>query len=298
MRFKSGLVAAAAVAALALAGCGTSASDSAASSPSATASASSSAATLGALLPSDITSKGSMTFGVDASYAPDEYVGTDGKTIEGMDIDLMNAIAAKLGIKANYVNAPFDSIIPGIASGKYDGGMSSFTINADREKVVDFVSYYTAGTSWAAPVGSKLTPDTACGHNIAVQKGTVEVDDINARSAACTKAGKPAITINQYQLQSDATNSVINGKNEAMLADSPITGYAIAQSKGKLALIGSVYGAAPYGIALPKGKGQLAEAFRQAVQAIIDDGTYNKILTKWGATDGAIPTAEVNPSVG
>ncbi len=298
MRMKFGVVAITAVAALALAGCGSSSTDTTAStSPSASASTSaSSAATLGALLPADISSKGSMTFGVDASYAPDEYVGTDGKTIEGMDIDLMNAIVAKLGIKATYVNAPFDSIIPAIGSGKYDGGMSSFTINTDREKVVDFVSYFTAGTSWAAPVGSKLTPDTACGHKIAVQKGTVEVDDINARSAACTKAGKKAITIDQYQAQSDATTAVVSGKDEAMLADSPITGYAIAQSSGKLALVGSVYGAAPYGIALPKAKGQLAEAFRQAVQAIMDDGTYTTILKKWGAADGAIPTSQINPA--
>ena len=295
MRMKFGVVAITAVAALALAGCGSSSTDTTASTtPSASASATS--ASLNDMLPADIKAKGSMLFGVDASYAPDEYVGTDGKTIEGMDIDLMNAIVAKLGIKAEYVNAPFDSIIPAIGSGKYDGGMSSFTINADREMVVDFVSYYTAGTSWAAPVGSKLTPDTACGHKIAVQKGTVEVDDINARNAACKKAGKPAITIDQYQAQSDATTAVVNGKDEAMLADSPITGYAIAQSSGKLALIGSVYGSAPYGIALPKAKGDLAKAFQAAVQAIMDDGTYNSILTKWGATDGAIKTSEINPA--
>ncbi|MHB0928752.1 MAG: ABC transporter substrate-binding protein [Candidatus Nanopelagicales bacterium] len=295
MRMKFGVVAITAVAALALAGCGSSSTDTTASTtPSASASATS--ASLNDMLPADIKAKGSMLFGVDASYAPDEYVGTDGKTIEGMDIDLMNAIVAKLGIKAEYVNAPFDSIIPAIGSGKYDGGMSSFTINAEREKVVDFVSYYTAGTSWAAPVGSKLTPDTACGHKIAVQKGTVEVDDINARNAACKKAGKPSITIDQYQAQSDATTAVVSGKDEAMLADSPITGYAIAQSSGKLALIGSVYGSAPYGIALPKAKGDLAKAFQAAVQAIMDDGTYNTILQKWGATDGAITKSEINPA--
>ncbi len=295
MRMQFGVVAITAVAALALAGCGSSSTDTTASTtPSASASATS--ASLNDMLPADIKAKGSMLFGVDASYAPDEYVGTDGKTIEGMDIDLMNAIVAKLGIKAEYVNAPFDSIIPAIGSGKYDGGMSSFTINAEREKVVDFVSYYTAGTSWAAPVGSKLTPDTACGHKIAVQKGTVEVDDINARNAACKKAGKPSITIDQYQAQSDATTAVVSGKDEAMLADSPITGYAIAQSSGKLALIGSVYGSAPYGIALPKAKGDLAKAFQAAVQAIMDDGTYNTILQKWGATDGAITKSEINPA--
>ncbi|HUX65629.1 MAG TPA: transporter substrate-binding domain-containing protein, partial [archaeon] len=123
---------------------------------------------LAKMVPTDVSADGTITFGSDGTYAPNEFVGTDGKTMEGMDIDLGTAIAAKLGLKATFVNAPFDSIIPGIQSGKYEAGISSFTDNKDREKIVDFVTYYTAGTSWAAKTGSTLTPDTACGKNIAV----------------------------------------------------------------------------------------------------------------------------------
>jgi polar amino acid transport system substrate-binding protein len=246
------------------------------------------------MVPADVSADGTITFGSDGTYAPNEFVGTDGKTMEGMDIDLGTAIAAKLGLKATFVNAPFDSIIPGIQSGKYEAGISSFTDNKDREKIVDFVTYYTAGTSWAAKTGSTLTPDTACGKNIAVQKGTVQVDDITARSKTCTDAGKAAIIINQYQSQQDATATVVSGKNDAMLADSPVTGYAVKTSNGQLQIVGTVYGAAPYGIALPKAKGDFAKAVQGAVQSMIADGSYKTILDKYGAADGAVTTSVIN----
>ena len=246
------------------------------------------------LVPADVSVDGTLTFGSDGTYPPNEFVGTDGKTMQGMDIDLGKAIAAKLGLKAAFVNAPFDSIIPAIQSGKYEAGISSFTDNKDREKVLDFVTYYTAGSSWAAKTGSTITPDTACGKNIAVQKGTVQVDDITARSKTCTSAGKAAIKVNQYQSQQDATASVVSGKNDAMLADSPVTGYAVKTSSGQLVVVGTVYGAAPYGIALPKGNGDFAKAVQGAVNAIIADGSYKRILDTYGAADGSVTTSLIN----
>ena len=259
-----------------------------------TANATSTNASLASMVPSDVSSDGVLTFGSDGTYPPNEFVGTDGKTMEGMDIDLGNAIAAKLGLKAAFVNAPFDSIIPAIQSGKYEAGISSFTDNKDREKVLDFVTYYSAGTSWAAKTGATITPDTACGKNIAVQKGTVQVDDVTARSKTCTDAGKAAIKINQYQSQQDATASVVSGKNEAMLADSPVTGYAVKTSNNQLVIVGTAYDTAPYGIALPKAKGDFAKAVQGAINAIIADGSYKTILDKYGAADGAVTAAVIN----
>ena len=250
--------------------------------------------TFAKMVPRDVSDDGILTFGSDGTYAPNEFVSADGKTMQGMDIDLGTAIAAKLGLIAAFVNAPFDSIIPAIQSGKYEAGISSFTDNKDREKVLDFVTYYSAGTSWAAKTGSTLTPDTACGKNVAVQKGTVQVDDITARSKVCTTAGKAAIKINQYQGQQDATATVVSGKNDAMLADSPVTGYAVKTSNGQLQIVGTVYGTAPYGVALPKAKGQFAKAMQDAINAIIADGTYMTILDKYGAADGAVTTSVIN----
>lgn len=285
-RFKISAFALLAVSALTLSACSSAKTPAASGSPT--------SSSLASMVPSDVSSDGVLTFGSDGTYPPNEFVGTDGKTMEGMDIDLGNAIAAKLGLTAKFVNAPFDSIIPAIQSGKYEAGISSFTDNKDREKVLDFVTYYSAGTSWAAKSGATITPDTACGKNIAVQKGTVQVDDITARSKTCTDAGKAAIKINQYQSQQDATASVVSGKNEAMLADSPVTGYAVKTSSNQLVIVGTAYDTAPYGIALPKAKGDFAKAVQGAINAIIADGSYKTILDKYGAADGAVTTSVIN----
>lgn len=275
-----------------LSACGSSGSTSSAT----TAAPSGSNSSPASMVPANIKSLGTITIASDASYAPNEFIGTDGTTIEGMDIDLGNALMKELGLKANFVNAPFDTIIPALQAGKYQLGISSFTDNKAREKVVDFVTYFTAGTTWAVPTGNpkNVNIDNACGLKVAVQTGTVEVDDINARSAACVKAGKPAITVDQYQLQSDATTAAADGKDDAMLADSPVTGYAVSQSGGKLQLLGQSYGNAPYGIAVPKGDGTFKDAILAAVKKLMANGTYKTILTKWGVQSGAISNPVIN----
>ncbi|HEY7175262.1 MAG TPA: ABC transporter substrate-binding protein, partial [Micromonosporaceae bacterium] len=223
-----------------LAACGSSGGSSP-SGPSTPTIASSVDAALAAKVPAAIKSKGTILIGTDSTYAPSEFLATDGKTVIGFDVDLFNAVAAKLGLKTQWQSAPFDAIIPGVTSGKYDIGVSSFTINADRMKQVTMVSYFSAGTQWAQKAGGSVDPNNACGKKVAVQKGTVQVDDITARSSACTKAGKPAITIDQFQAQSDATAAVVSGKDDAMLADSPVSAYAVKQTNGQLALAGDIY---------------------------------------------------------
>jgi polar amino acid transport system substrate-binding protein len=296
---RSGIAATTLVVALGLAACGSSSSggSSASTSPSSSGASASKDATLAAMVPSSISSKGSLTIGTDASYAPSEFVDTDGKTIIGFDADLAKALGTVLGLKVNLQNAPFDSLVESVKNGKFDLGMSSFTINADREKQVDMVSYFNAGTSWAVEKGNPagITPDNACGKKIAVQKGTVQVDDITARSKTCTDGGKPAITIDQYQLQSDATAAVVSGKDDAMLADSPVVAYAVKQTGDKLEVTGQTYDAAPYGIAVPKGQGQYTQAIQGAMQKLMDTGVYTDILKKWGVDSGAITQSQINP---
>jgi polar amino acid transport system substrate-binding protein len=249
-------------------------------------------AALAAKVPADIKSAGKLTIGTDSTYAPSEFLDSDGKTVIGFDVDLFNAVAAKLGLTTDWQSADFTGIIPGVNSGKYNVGVSSFTINADREKQVAMISYFSAGTQWAAKAGAAITPDTACGKKIAVQTGTVQVDDITKRGKACT-SGK--ITIDQYQKQSDATNAVVTGKDDAMLADSPVAAYAVKQTSGQLALVGDIYDSAPYGYAVGKTQTDFADAISGAVQALIADGTYKQILDKWGVSAGAITASAVNP---
>jgi polar amino acid transport system substrate-binding protein len=252
---------------------------------------------LAAKVPAAIKTAGKIVVGTDSTYAPSEFLDTDGKTVIGFDVDLFNAVAGKLGLKTEWNSATFDDIIPGVGSGKYNIGVSSFTINADREKQVTMVSYFSAGTQWAAKKGVTINPDSACGKKVAVQTSTVQVDDVTARSKKCTDGGQPAITIEQYQAQSDATNAVVTGKDDAMLADSPVCAYAVKQTNGQLALAGAIYDSAPYGYVLPKDQTDFGGAIASAVQELVSDGSYKKILAKWGVDAGAITSPAVNPSV-
>ncbi|XVV14689.1 ABC transporter substrate-binding protein [Actinoplanes sp. CA-131856] len=288
-----GLAAAAALT-LSMGACGSESSDSGSTgAPAPTASADTS---LADKVPADIKSAGKLVIGTDSSYAPNEYLDSDGKTVIGFDVDLFNAVAQKLGLTTEWQSATFDSIIPGVSTDKYAVGVSSFTINPDRLKEVNMISYFSAGTQWAAKKGATVNPDDVCGKKIAVQTATVQVDDLNARSKKCTDGGKAKITIDQYQKQSDATNAVVTGKDEAMLADSPIVAYAVKQA-GTLELVGDIYDSAPYGYVVAKDQTEFANVISEAVKALIADGTYKTILDKWGVTAGAVTTAEVNPSV-
>jgi polar amino acid transport system substrate-binding protein len=280
-----------------LAACGEETGGGTGTGPGAPAPSASADSALAAKVPAEIKSAGKIIIGTDSSYAPNEFLDTDGKTVIGFDVDLFNAVAAKLGLTTDWQSAKFDAIIPGVASGKYNIGVSSFTVNAERTQQATMVSYFSAGTQWAAKTGATINPDDACGKKVAVQVGTVQLDDITARSKKCTEAGKPAITIDQYQAQSDATNAVVSGKDDAMLADSPVCAYAVKQTNGQLALVGEIYDAAPYGYVLPKAQADFGDAIKQALEALIADGTYKTILAKWGVEAGGITAPAVNPQV-
>jgi polar amino acid transport system substrate-binding protein len=253
---------------------------------------------LAAKVPEEIKSDGKLLIGTDATYAPNEFLDTDGKTVIGFDVDLFNAVAAKLGLETEWQPAKFADIIPGIQSGKYEIGVSSFTINDERKEQANMVSYYSAGTQWAAKTGnpSGTQPDSACGKKVAVQTGTVqETEDLPQRTKDCEAAGNPAITIDSYQDQGQATAAVVSGKDDAVLADSPVMAYAVKQTNGQLELLGDIYDAAPYGYVIEKEQTDFAQAVADAVKALISDGTYNTILEKWGVQAGGIDDPAVNP---
>jgi polar amino acid transport system substrate-binding protein len=231
----------------------------------------------------------------DASYAPNEFIGPDGHTVVGMDADLSKALAAVMGLKANVVNATFDTIIPGLASGKYDVGASSFTDTKAREKVVNFVDYFLAGTSFfTKSSGGTSVSGLAdlCGKTVSVESGTTEETDAQGQSTKCAKAGKPKVTVMVYPTQSAANLALSSGRVQLSMADSPVAAYQVKQSNGIFKITGQAYGTAPYGLAIPKNSG-LAPAVLAALQTLIKNGTYMSILTKWGIADGAIPTSMV-----
>ncbi len=288
---------------LVLSGCASKKSSTAAPATSASAAATtaaagaSSAADPASLLPASIKSAGTLNIATDASYAPNEYFDTDGKTIIGFDIDLGNAIAAKLGLKANFQNVTFDAIIPALAAGKYDLSLSSFTDTKAREATVDFVTYFNAGESLMVPAGNPkgvTGPDlTLCGLTVAVEKGTTEESEIPDLSKKCTAAGKSGITALSTDDQNAANLALTTGRADVGSADSPIAAYAVKQLAGKIALAGQIYETAPYGIAIPKSPG-LAPAIKAAVAAMIADGSYKAVLDKWGDDAGAVTAPVIN----
>ncbi len=247
-------------------------------------------------VPAAIRSKGTLTVAADATYAPSEFVGGDGKTVVGMDADLAAAIAAKLGLRSKVVNATFDGIIPGLAAHKYDLGMSSFTDTKEREQTVDFVTYFTAGTSFFVPAdGGPVIATLAdlCGHKVAVEKGTTQADDAAAQAKKCKSGGKAALTELVFPDQNGANLALSSGRADVGMADSPVAAYQVKQSAGKFKLSGDPYGTAPYGIAIPKDT-KMTEPVLAAVKAIMADGSYEKVLAKWGVSAGAITAPEIN----
>jgi polar amino acid transport system substrate-binding protein len=252
-----------------------------------------------ALVPQPLADKGTLLVGTDANYAPSEFLAGDGKTIQGFDVDLLTAVAKKLDLEVEFQPAKFESIITGVQGGKYDVGMSSFTVNAERMEQATMVSYFNAGIQWASAPGNPKNIDLEkpCNAVVAVQKGTIQQEeDLPPKVAACKKAGTPMRDPLVYEAQDEVTANVVSGKADAMLADSPVVAYAVEKSKGKLEALGDIYDAAPYGYVLPKAEPNLGKAFVAALESLEADGGYEKALAAWGVEAGAISDFAVNPA--
>ncbi|KFI89555.1 ABC transporter substrate-binding protein [Bifidobacterium ruminantium] len=247
------------------------------------------------LVPDYVTKDGKLTIGMDTSYAPAEFLASDGKTPVGFDVDIAKALAGVFGLEADPETANFDSIIPSVGS-KYDIGISSFTVTKERLEAVDFVSHFDAGSAWAVKKGNPQKVDTSnlCGKKVAVQTATMQETAANKMAKQCKADGKPTLDVISSKLQTDVTTNVATGKADVFYADSPVAGYAIAQTNGELEMLGKAEGIAPEGIVVKKGDKQMDEALQKALQKLIDDGTYMKILKYWGVEDGAISKPEIN----
>ena len=247
---------------------------------------------IAALVPAEIRDKGVLVVGTNPPYAPNEFKNEQGEIV-GFDMDVMTAAAQLMGLEIEFRESDFEKIIPAIEGGTMDMGASSFTVNDERLKTVDFVTYFEAGIQWASAAGNEVDPDDACGLNVAVQRTTVsDQEDVPARSEACVAAGKPAIEKVQFDSQDEASTAVALGKVDAMSADSPISAYAVKQSDGKMQLVGDVFDAAPYGWPVRKDS-ELTAALEAAADKLIETGDFEKIAQNWGLEDGLIDDAEI-----
>ncbi len=253
-------------------------------------------AEVAAKVPAPIAAKGTLTVASDATYSPMEFIAPDGKTIQGMDADLAKALGTVMGLRTRVVNSTFDAIIPGLQGGKFDAAMSAMTDNEEREKVVDFVTYFSAGTSFfTKATGGPQIEELAdiCGEKVAVQKGTTQADDATAQNKKCRADGEPAVTLLVLPDQPAANLALSSGRATVSMADSPVAAYQVKQSKGRFKLSGESYGTAPYGVAIPKDSG-LEEAVLAGLEELLANGTYMEILEKWGLQDGAIDDPQIN----
>jgi polar amino acid transport system substrate-binding protein len=286
-----------------VAGCGSSSKSSSGTTASTSTSASSASSalassTVAAEVPSKYKSK-TLKVAADATYAPNEFIASNGHTVVGMDPDLAKALGQVMGVKLKVVNATFNTIIPGLSAGKYDLGMSSFTDTKARQKVVDFVTYFSAGTAFYVKASGGPTITSLadfCGHSVGVESGTTQAMDATAQNHKCTAAGKKGVKVSVFPDQNAANLAVSSGRAQVGMADSPVAAYIVKKSNGQFKLTGKVYGTAPYGIAIPKGSG-LDKPILAALKVLMKDGKYKAILTKWGIQEGAITNPKINGAI-
>ncbi|WP_030320448.1 ABC transporter substrate-binding protein [Streptomyces sp. NRRL B-3229] len=304
-RTRTAAVGAIAVAgALILTGCG----DQTNSGSDSSSSASTSSAPLADKLPKEIRDKGVIKVGSDIAYAPVEFKDSSGKVV-GIDPDLADAMGKQLGVKFQFENGTFDTLITGLRSDRYDIAMSAMTDTKDRQEGVDsdtgkkvgegvdFVDYFTAGVSIYTQKGKNTDIKTwsdLCGKKIVVQRGTVSEDLAKSESKKCT--GGKKIALESFDNDQQAQTRLRAGGADAGSSDFPVAAYAVKTSGGgnDFQLVGEQVEAAPYGIAVAKKDTQLRDALKAALDAIIKNGDYDKVIKKWGVEAGAVTQATVN----
>ncbi|MDQ0598985.1 polar amino acid transport system substrate-binding protein [Streptomyces canus] len=270
--------------------------------------ASSSSAPLFDKLPANIQKAGVIKVGTNAEYAPMEY--QDGGKIVGVDPDIAAALGKQLGVEFKFTSGSFDGLITSLNSGRYDVAMSSITDTKARQEGlddkgkklgpgVDFVDYFTAGTAVYVQKGNPKKINSIadlCGQTAAVQRGTTYEQALQKQSKGCTDDGKKKITIESFENDTEAQTRVKSGGAVAGVNDYPVAIDMARKADGGNAfeVVGEQVDAGPFGIAVNKDNKELSAALEEAVNAIIEDGTYKTILEKWGAESGAIDKAAVN----
>lgn len=244
-------------------------------------------------VPAEIRDTGRLVIGVNVPYAPNEFKNSSGEIV-GFDVDLMKAVARTMGLVPEFRETGFEGILPSVADGNFNVGMSSITDTAEREEQVDFVTYFRAGTLWARRAGTAADPGSPCGLRVGVAYSTIqETEEIPAKSDACVAAGLPPIEEVVRTHQDEVTAALIAGEIDAMTADSPVAGFAIKLSGGALEPAGEVFDSAPYGWPVAKGSG-LAESLRLALVHVMESGQYRTIATMWGVEMGMITEPVIN----
>jgi polar amino acid transport system substrate-binding protein len=238
------------------------------------------------LAPPSILQAGQITFGSDLTYPPQD--GQTNGTASGFDIEIGNALAAKLGLTPQWVNTAFNGIIPALQASRFDAIISAMNVTPDRSAAIYQIPYFRAGQSIMVkagnPKGVKGLADL-CGLTVAVQLGTTEETLLRAQLAKCPATAP--LNLLTFQNDTDANLQLQNGRADSYMGDDPIAAnYAATQPSEMVAVAGLQ--SLPEGIGVRKNDAALQDALKHALDQIIADGTYLQILTKYQVTAGDI----------
>ncbi len=233
---------------------------------------------------------------IQLDWAPLAFNGDDGEPA-GMYLDLLDAVADELDATIEWNETTFSQVVPGVQSGKYDIGVGA-DATLERQGVVDIVATQQAGHSFLtrAEDGLEVGDDLAelCGATVAVLAGQSTVPVLEERSARCEADGQPAIELATFPDQASAQLAVQSGRADLATAYRAFIQHAV-ETESDLAATGPAITSGYTGMVFSKGSGE-AEAFAEALDALIDSGRYGEILAEHNLTAIAIDEALVNPA--
>lgn len=255
---------------------------------------------LSASVPADIKARGVLRVGSQQTFPPVEYREAGKDAVTGVSRDLLDEIGLRLGLKIQFVQAEYAALIPGLDANRFDIASGGISDTEEREQKVDFVNYMFSGGSiltLARHKTSFATIDDFCGKGIATMLGSrVVMDAVDAASARCVKAGKPPIRAEQLPSAPDARTQLDLQRVDGYIGDLPALAYMTLQFPGRYQIVGGNYRLITYitSWGFHKNNTGLRDAVRKAAQSLLADGTYQKILGKWGLGDAALPEISVN----
>ena len=249
------------------------------------------------LLPQRIKDSNKFTLGVALGSPPDEFKDASGNTV-GWEVDLARLVAQSLGLQLEMQPISFDSMIPSLQAKRVEAGIGQMGVTEVRQKAIDQIGWLWGDELFAAKANSTLkvdSLDSLCGISVATTRGSREYGFAMDQKPKCEAAGKKPIDIQVFNDGVQAADSMMNGRTQVFWLGSTAVGYFVEQTKGQAKVIGHYTDPSYIGIALPKNS-DMSQAVAAAIQHTIDDGTYKKVLTKWGLPSSAVEKAMLNPS--